>query len=119
MLHQAFLLGTRYEMDFSGEITSRLFENINVRFHKSSRITKYLTMIYGEIAGDGTFRFLSAAHPLPRIFSREFDRFVEINPDHLTIFPPSAPCRPGGTSTRRTSPLPWATRTATPPTKSA
>ena len=88
MLHQAFLLGTRYEMDFFGEITSRLFENINVRFHKSSRITKYLTMVYGEIAGDGTFRFLSAAHPLPRIFSREFDRFVEINPDHLTIFSP-------------------------------
>lgn len=88
MLHQAFLLGTRYEMDFFGEITYRLFENINVRFHKSSRITKYLTMIYGEIAGDGTFRFLSAAHPLPKIFSREFDCFVEINPDHLTIFPP-------------------------------
>lgn len=88
MLHQAFLLGTRYEMDFFGEITSRLFENINVRFHKSSRITKYLTMIYGEIAENGTFRFLSAAHPLPKIFSREFDCFVEINPDHLTIFPP-------------------------------
>jgi serine phosphatase RsbU (regulator of sigma subunit) len=88
MLHQAFLLGARYEMDFFGEITALLFENINVRFHKSSRITKYLTMIYGEITGDGTFRFLSAGHPLPRIFSREFDRFVEINPDHLTIFPP-------------------------------
>ncbi len=88
MLHQAFLLGIRYEMDFSGEVTARLFENINVRFHKSSRITKYLTMIYGEIADDGTFRFLSAAHPLPRVFSHEWDCFVEICPDHLTIFPP-------------------------------
>ncbi len=88
MLHQAFLLGARYEMDFFGEITALLFENINVRFHKSSRITKFLTMVYGEIADDGTFRFLSAAHPLPKVFSREFDRFVEINPEHLTIFPP-------------------------------
>ncbi len=88
MLHQSFLLGIRYEMDFSGEVTARLFENINVRFHKSSRITKYLTMLYGEIADDGTFRFLSAAHPLPRVFSREFDSFVEISPEHLTIFPP-------------------------------
>jgi len=88
MLHQAFLLGTRYEMDFFGEITANLFENINVRFHKSSRITKYLTMIYGEITDEGTFRFLSAAHPLPKIFSKEFDCFVEINPEHLTTFPP-------------------------------
>lgn len=88
MLHQAFLLGARYEMDFFGEITARLFENINARFHKSTRITKFITMVYGEIAGNGTFRFLSAAHPLPRVFSREFDCFVDINPEHLTIFPP-------------------------------
>jgi serine phosphatase RsbU (regulator of sigma subunit) len=88
MLHQAFLLGARYEMDFFGEITARLFENINVRFRKSSRITKFITMVYGEIAGDGTFRFLCAAHPLPKVFSREFDCFVDISPEHLTIFPP-------------------------------
>jgi len=88
MLHQAFLLGARYEMDFFGEITARLFENINVRFHKSSRITKFITMLYGEIAGDGTFRFLSAAHPLPMVFSSEFDCFVDISQEHLTIFPP-------------------------------
>ena len=35
MLHQAFLLGSVYELERSGEITTRLFENINTRFYKS------------------------------------------------------------------------------------
>jgi serine phosphatase RsbU (regulator of sigma subunit) len=88
MLHQAFLLGARYEMDYYGEITTRLFENINVRFNHSSSVTKYLTMIYGEISQGGTFRFISAAHPAPKVFSNEFNRFVEVSKDRLTSFPP-------------------------------
>jgi len=88
MLHQAFLLGATYELDFFGEITTRLFENINSRFFQSSSVRKFLTLIYGEITEDGTFRFISAAHPLPVVFSREYDRIVEISPDLLTTFPP-------------------------------
>ncbi|HOB51331.1 MAG TPA: PP2C family protein-serine/threonine phosphatase [Acidobacteriota bacterium] len=88
MLHQAFLLGVQYELEISGTITVRLFEYINKRFYQSSAVGKFLTMIYGEINEQGRFRFISAAHPPPKIFSFEFDRFVEISEDRLISFPP-------------------------------
>jgi serine phosphatase RsbU (regulator of sigma subunit) len=88
MLHQAFLLGAIYEMDFSGHVTTRLFESLNTRFFKSSSVHKFITLLYGEISEDGTFSFISAAHPVPVVFSREFDRIVEVSPDLLTTFPP-------------------------------
>ena len=86
MLHQAFLLGVIYELDYHGSVTEQLFENLNTRFYNSSSVSKFLTMLYGEIDVDGTFRFVSAAHPLPVIFSRRFDRIVEV-PKQRT-FPP-------------------------------
>jgi serine phosphatase RsbU (regulator of sigma subunit) len=88
MLHQAFLLGSLYELDMFGHITRRLFENLNTRFHHSSSLDKFVTMIYGEIAEDTTFRFLSAAHPPPVVFSNHHDRFMEVSPDLCTSFPP-------------------------------
>ena len=71
MLHQAFLLGAIYELDMFGNITKRLFENLNTRFYHSSSLSKFVTMIYGEISEDTTFRFLSAAHPPPVVFSNQ------------------------------------------------
>lgn len=88
MLHQAFLLGAMYELDFFGEVTTRLFENLNSRFYNSSTVSKFITMIYGEIWVDGKFRFISAGHTIPVVFSRQYDRFVDISPDMLTTFPP-------------------------------
>ncbi len=88
MLHQAFLLGALYELEMSGTLTTRLFENINNRFYRSSSVRKYLTMIYGEIHVSGTFRFISAGHHPPLVFSNEFDRFMDIHPDLLTNYPP-------------------------------
>src|SRR2546428_3622312 len=88
MLHQAFLLGSLYELDMFGHITKRLFENINTRFYNSSSRHKFVTMIYGEISEDTTFRFLSAAHPPPVVFSNEHDRFMEVSEDLCTSFPP-------------------------------
>jgi len=87
VFHQAFLLGVSYELKFFGEITTTLFDNINTRFFNSSGILKTLTMVYGEISENGTFRFLSAAHPPPIIFSNEFDRLVAISEDRLVSFP--------------------------------
>ena len=52
MLHQAFLLGAIYELDMFGQITKRLFENLNTRFYKSSGAHKFVSMIYGEISED-------------------------------------------------------------------
>jgi serine phosphatase RsbU (regulator of sigma subunit) len=88
MIHQAFLLGSLYEMDTFGHITSRLFEKLNSRFYQSSTRAKFTTMIYGEIAQDTTFRFLSAAHPAPVVFSNQHDRFMDVSPELCTSFPP-------------------------------
>lgn len=88
MLHQAFLLGSLYELDMFGNITKRLFENLNTRFYHSSSLSKFVTMIYGEISEDTTFRFLSAAHPPPVVFSHQHDRFMEVSADFCTSFPP-------------------------------
>ena len=88
MLHQAFLLGSLYELDTYGHITKHLFENLNSRFYHSSSRHKFVTMIYGEIAQDATFRFLSAAHPSPVVFSNKHDRFMDVSNDLCTSFPP-------------------------------
>jgi len=88
MLHQAFLLGALYELDMSGQITKRLFENLNSRFYQSSGAHKFMTLIYGEISEDARFRFLSAAHPFPLIFSKHHDRFMDVAPHQRVSFPP-------------------------------
>jgi len=88
MLHQAFLTGVLYELETQGHVSAKLFDILNTRFHKSSSIGKYLTMIYGEISEDGTFRFISAGHPKPLVFSAEYDCFVEIDPDRTKNFLP-------------------------------
>jgi serine phosphatase RsbU (regulator of sigma subunit) len=88
MLHQAFLVGALYELDMNGEVTRRLFENLNTRFYQSSAAHKYLSLIYGEISSDARFRFLSAAHPFPLIFSKQHDRFMDVSPHQRRSFPP-------------------------------
>lgn len=88
MLHQAFLLGSLYELEMFGQITRRLFENLNSRFYQSSSRHKFVTMIYGEISEDATFRFLSAAHPPPVVFSNHHERFMEVSQELCTSFPP-------------------------------
>ena len=88
MLHQAFLTGIMYELYHYGKVTWRLFENLNTRFHNSSSVSKFLTMIYGEISEDGMFRFIDAGHPMPIVFSQEFNRIVDVPETLMTSFPP-------------------------------
>jgi serine phosphatase RsbU (regulator of sigma subunit) len=88
MLHQAFLLGAIYELDMCGQVTARLFENLNTRFYQSSGEHKFVSMVYGEISEDASFRFLSAAHPFPLVFSRKHDRFMEVGADRCVSSPP-------------------------------
>ncbi len=83
MLHQAFLTGVLYELEMEGHVTAKLFEVLNNRFAKSSSVNKFITMIYGEISNDGTFRFISAGHPKPLVFSAEYDRLVDIDPERM------------------------------------
>lgn len=88
MLHQAFLLGAIYELDRFGQITKRLFENLNTRFYQSSGAHKFVSMIYGEISEDARFRFLSAGQPFPLVFSKQHDRFMEVSQNLRVSFPP-------------------------------
>jgi serine phosphatase RsbU (regulator of sigma subunit) len=88
MMHQAFLLGAIYELDTFGRITRRLFENLNTRFYQSSGAHKFVSLIYGEIAEDSSFRFLSAAMPFPAVFSQKHGRFMEVDPELCISFPP-------------------------------
>ncbi len=97
LLHQAFHTAALYEMDLNGELTVRLFEQLNTRFLKSTTLrnlaadpdaSMYITLIYGEISHTGRFRFVNAGHPLPLVFSREFDRFVDISADRFISYPP-------------------------------
>jgi serine phosphatase RsbU (regulator of sigma subunit) len=88
MFHQAFLLGVLYELDMSGYVTRRLFENLNQRFYRTSKVDKFITAVYGEISEDATFRFLLAGHPPPIVFSAANDRFMEVDRDKCISFPP-------------------------------
>lgn len=88
MLHQAFLLGVNYELELFGEVTTRLFEYINTRFCKTTAINRFFTMIYGEVTQAGRFRFISAGHPPPVVFSREYGRIMPIDRSRLVTFPP-------------------------------
>ena len=88
MFHQAFLLGVLYELDVSGHVTQRLFENLNQRFYRTSKVDKFITAVYGEISEDATFRFLLAGHPPPIVFSAANDRFMEVDREKCISFPP-------------------------------
>src|SRR5262245_57287804 len=88
MLHQAFLLGANYELDMFGHVTRHLFENLNTGFYHSSAAHKFISMIYGEISEQSMFRFLSAAQPFPRVFSKRHNRFMEVSKDLCVSFPP-------------------------------
>src|SRR5438067_5483610 len=88
MLHQAFLLGAVYELAMFGRVTRRLFENLNTRFYQSSAEHKYISLVYGEISEDFGFRFLSAAQPVPLIFSNYHDRFMDVSEELCISSPP-------------------------------
>jgi len=93
MLHQAFLLGSYYELDMFGQITTRLFEHLKTRFYESTNIQKLVALIYGEINDRGRFKFLSAGHAPPLVFSREFGKIMPLGADRtvsetlIGIFP--------------------------------
>lgn len=88
MLHQAFLTGVQYELTENGEVTADLFEILNTRFFSSSSLSRFITLIYGEISDTGIFRFISAGHPLPVVFSNGRDRLIQVCFQHMYRCPP-------------------------------
>ena len=82
-LHAAFKTGVAYELARHGEVTAGLFEMLNTIFY--NRMTPeflkskpFVTLLYGEVRNDGRFRFLSAGHPPPIVYSREFNKVVAL-----------------------------------------
>lgn len=88
MLHQAFLTGIQYELKHYGEVTSGLFEILNTRFHNSSSLKKFITLLYGEIWDNGNFRFVNAGHPPPVVFSNKYEKIIKICGNQVIHFPP-------------------------------
>jgi len=88
MLHQSFLIGVLYELEIFGKITTNLFEIINTRFYRSSSFDDFLTMIYGEISEGGLFKFITAGHPIPIIFSIKQNKFIKRTRDSIISSPP-------------------------------
>jgi serine phosphatase RsbU (regulator of sigma subunit) len=88
MLHQAFLTGVLYELEDHGAVSPRLFEHLSVRFHDSVALGKFITALYGEIDSAGRFRFISAGHQLPLVFSHRYGCFMEVSRDCLYQCPP-------------------------------
>lgn len=88
MVHQAFMVGVRYELQMYGHVTKNLFEHLNNRINNTSAISKFVTAIYGEIGKEGSFKFLSAGHPAPIVFSYEFSRITAMNGDRYETCPP-------------------------------
>jgi len=88
MLHQAFLTGIQYELKKNGEISNELFEILNTRFFNSSSLSKFITLIYGEINENGKFRFISAGHPSPLVFSNKKNKLFKIDKKNIVHFPP-------------------------------
>ena len=82
-LHAAFKTGVSYELARHGEVTAGLFELLNNMFY--NRMTPaflaskpFVTLIYGEVFDSGKFRFLSAGHPPPIIFSKKYGKIVTL-----------------------------------------
>ncbi len=88
MLHQAFLTGVQYELKHHGQITAEMFEILNTRFFNSASLSKFITLIYGEIYEGGKFRFINAGHPLPVVFSSQYDKLIKVGGGRVIHFPP-------------------------------
>jgi serine phosphatase RsbU (regulator of sigma subunit) len=99
-VHDTFHAFILAELDQNGKTTPALFERINLRLAQSVTARNALgrdandssreiaTMIYGELRPNGHFRFVNFGHPPPLIFSAEYERFMEINKNHMVQFPP-------------------------------
>src|SRR5467141_3006577 len=97
-VHDTFHALMLSELDHRGKTTAELFQRINLRLALSVTARNALgrsekesareiaSMLYGEIRPNGHFRFVNFGHPPPLVFSAEYERFVEINKDHMVQF---------------------------------
>jgi serine phosphatase RsbU (regulator of sigma subunit) len=98
-VHDTFHALMLSELDRYGKTTPGFFEKINLRLAQSVTARNALgrnpgdnsreiaTMLYGEMRGEGLFRFVNFGHPPPLVFSAEYSRFMEIDQDRMVQFP--------------------------------
>jgi serine phosphatase RsbU (regulator of sigma subunit) len=98
-VHDTFHALMLSELDRYGKTTPGFFEKINLRLAQSVTARNALgrnpddnsreiaTMLYGEMRGEGLFRFVNFGHPPPLVFSAEYSRFMEIDQDRMVHFP--------------------------------
>ncbi len=93
MFDASFHTAVEYELEHHGTITLELFEKLNDQVYRQRQCqqrfteksaSKFISGIYGEIAEDGTFRFINAGHPMPKVFSYEQNKFAQI-PESLYV----------------------------------
>lgn len=95
-LHDAFLISVLYEIEGRGDVTPNLFRKLNTRLHNSSSFDKFITMIYGEISEEGIFRFISAGHPFPLIYTLKQKKLSPPSDPGMEPSPPLAAFPSGG-----------------------
>ena len=92
-LHGAFKTGFIYEFKHNGEVTPELFEIISSDLYNHMQpdylqVKPYTTLQYGEIHSDGRYKWLSAAHPPPFIFSNKYNEIRKLGSDHTKASTP-------------------------------
>jgi len=101
-LHRARLLfmhSCLSELDRYGKTTPGLFEKINLKIgairdarnalgrNPDDNSARSQPCLYGEMRGEGLFRFVNFGHPPPLVFSAEYSRFMDIDQDRMVAVP--------------------------------
>jgi serine phosphatase RsbU (regulator of sigma subunit) len=99
-VHDTFHAFMLSELDRNGRTTPDMFEKINLRlaqsvtarnalgWDKDDNSREIATMLYGEVRPSGHFRFVNFGHPPPLVFSKEYERFMEIGKARMVQFLP-------------------------------
>jgi hypothetical protein len=89
-LHSALKIGVIRELREHGEVTKRLFEELNTRFYNLmyspeavDKPQPFVTFVYGEISNEGIFRYTLGGHPAPIIFSNILNEIRPIDKSQM------------------------------------
>ena len=97
-LNAVFRTLLRKEIEQHGEVTTGFVKELNHEVYKYTRSDflikePHISFLYGEIHNDGRFRYVTAGHPAPIIFSNEFEKLQKLDESRtlastpLGIFP--------------------------------
>src|SRR5262245_49310525 len=97
-VHDTFHALMLTELDRFGRTSPMLFDNLNLRLAQSVTARNALgisekegareiaTMLYGELDPRGHFRFVNFGHPVPLVFSSEYNKFMKIDESKMVQY---------------------------------